>query len=315
MGPRTTYYSLAKERLKGKHPRVYNLILIIILLSLTGTSAFLISDILSFGLDYDDMSTQGSMSSLGAGRGNVSPAYWSENEKNRSAQKDAEPVDVQDSALNGNSSPGEDIGGQINSSNSSGTSSASSLSAGTINSAKKPGTIASSSKSHSSSGSSSSSRSRSSSEKKTDESANKGNATVPNNESINGTATNGTSIAQLPKNRSANLPIPIDSVTAKRQSIRSPAGVYRNESPQDLIDPDGGKDSDSGSERLKSETAAARMKTLADKEVPAKANNASKVNDAAKAGVQANAEMPTKVETPAEFETLCRGEDAGGDGS
>ena len=59
MGSRTTYYSLAKDRLKGNHPRVYNLILILTLLSLTGTAAFLISDILSFGLDYDDMSIQG----------------------------------------------------------------------------------------------------------------------------------------------------------------------------------------------------------------------------------------------------------------
>ena len=59
MGSRTTYYSLAKDRLKGNHPRIYNLILILTLMSLTGTAAFLISDIFSFGIDYDNMSIQG----------------------------------------------------------------------------------------------------------------------------------------------------------------------------------------------------------------------------------------------------------------
>ena len=39
MGTRITYYNLAKDRLKGRHPRIYNLILIFILLLLTGVAA------------------------------------------------------------------------------------------------------------------------------------------------------------------------------------------------------------------------------------------------------------------------------------
>ena len=81
MGSRTTYYSLAKDRLKGNHPRIYNLILILTLMSLTGTAAFLISDIFSFGIDYDDMSIQG-------GKGIILPALWGDKKASSGAADD-----------------------------------------------------------------------------------------------------------------------------------------------------------------------------------------------------------------------------------
>jgi hypothetical protein len=46
---RTTYYSLAREILIKKHPKVFNILLILALISMTGLAVFLISDILSFG--------------------------------------------------------------------------------------------------------------------------------------------------------------------------------------------------------------------------------------------------------------------------
>ena len=55
-GSSTTYYSLAREKLRGKHPRIFNLLLILVLISMTGLAAFLLSDILSFGLNSDHKS-------------------------------------------------------------------------------------------------------------------------------------------------------------------------------------------------------------------------------------------------------------------
>ena len=48
---RTTYYSLAREKLMENHPKIFSFLLILALISLTGLAAFLISDILSFGSD------------------------------------------------------------------------------------------------------------------------------------------------------------------------------------------------------------------------------------------------------------------------
>lgn len=55
-GSSTTYYSLAREKLRGKHPRIFNILLILVLISMTGLAAFLLSDILSFGLNSDHKS-------------------------------------------------------------------------------------------------------------------------------------------------------------------------------------------------------------------------------------------------------------------
>jgi hypothetical protein len=52
-GSRTTYYSLAREKLRGKHPRMLNVLILLLLISMAGFSAFLLSDILSFGLNSD----------------------------------------------------------------------------------------------------------------------------------------------------------------------------------------------------------------------------------------------------------------------
>ena len=48
---RTTYYSLAREKLMENHPKIFSFLLILALISVTGLAAFLISDILSFGSD------------------------------------------------------------------------------------------------------------------------------------------------------------------------------------------------------------------------------------------------------------------------
>jgi len=268
MGSRTTYYSLANDRLKGKHPRIYNLILILTLMSLTGTAAFLISDIFSFGIDYDDMSIQG-------GKGIIFPALWGDKKASSGAADDGGQENAL-SALDANASPNKAMSSQSTSNStgkdengnasmeldSSKTSSATGAATGSIASAKKTRTSTSSKKSHSSSGSSSSSRSKSSSEKAEEKAA------VPDNESANVTATNQTTITQLPENRSDTLSTQKDNATAKEQSNKPAAGVYRNESSQSLIDHDGGDDPASGSKSLNSETAAAGtadgMETLAD---------------------------------------------------
>jgi len=269
MGSRTTYYSLAKDRLKGNHPRIYNLILMLTLMSLTGTAAFLISDIFSFDIDYDDMSIQG-------GKGIIFPALWGDKKAisdatNDGGQETEDPL----SAFDANSSPNKAMSSQSTSNStvkdengnasmeldSSKTSSATGAATGSIASAKKTSSSTSSKKSHSSSGSSSSSRSKSSSEKEE-------KAAVPDNESANTNATNQTMITQLPENRSDTLSTQKDNATAKEQSNKPTAGVYRNESPQSLIDHDRGDDPASGSKSLNSETAAAGtthgMEILAD---------------------------------------------------
>lgn len=284
MGSKTTYYSLAKDRLKGKHPRTYNLILIFTLLSLTGTAAFLISDLLSFSIDCDNSGVQSSKGILSPDKSSLLPSPLTDSRASREAAKDtAQEKGPTLSVLDANSSPSDRISSQstVNSTeedelgkasreqNSSQNSSIAGQTRGSTASAKKAGTSTSISKSHSSSGSSgssSSSRSSSSSEKKVEEKAD-----VQNNES-------------------ANL-----------QSSKPTAGIYRNESPQNSIILDGGKASDSGPDPLKSETASAMtdamMKTLVDEEGSAKASNA------AKGEKQALAEMPAKTEPPARIRT------------
>ena len=275
MGSRTTYYSLAKDRLKGNHPRIYNLILMLTLMSLTGTAAFLISDIFSFGIDYDNMSIQG-------GKGIIFPALWGDKKASSGATDDGGQENAL-SALDANASPDKAMSSQSTSNStgkdengnasreldSSQTSSATGQATGSIASAKKTSSSTSSKKSHSSSGSSSSSRSKSSSEKEE-------KAAVPDNESANATATNQTSINHLPENRSDTLSTQKDNATAKEQSNKPTAGVYRNESPQSLIDHDAGDDPASGSKSLNSETAAAGttdgMEILPDDEGSAKGN-------------------------------------------
>ena len=52
-GSRTTYYSLAREKLRGKHPRILSALMVLLLISMAGFAAFLLSDIVSFGLNSD----------------------------------------------------------------------------------------------------------------------------------------------------------------------------------------------------------------------------------------------------------------------
>jgi hypothetical protein len=58
-GSRTTYYSLARENLIEKHPKMFNLLLILALIFMTGLAVFLISDILSFGSNSSYKGAQG----------------------------------------------------------------------------------------------------------------------------------------------------------------------------------------------------------------------------------------------------------------
>ena len=55
-GSRSTYYSLAREKLRGRHPTVFNILLVLVLITMTGLAAFLLSDIISFGLNSDHKS-------------------------------------------------------------------------------------------------------------------------------------------------------------------------------------------------------------------------------------------------------------------
>jgi hypothetical protein len=52
-GSRTTYYSLARDKLRGKHPRILSVLIVLLLISMAGFAAFLLSDIMSFGLNSD----------------------------------------------------------------------------------------------------------------------------------------------------------------------------------------------------------------------------------------------------------------------
>lgn len=50
-GSRITYYHLARKNLTERYPKLFNVLLIMILISMTGLAAFLISDIMSFASD------------------------------------------------------------------------------------------------------------------------------------------------------------------------------------------------------------------------------------------------------------------------
>ena len=52
-GSRTTYYNLAREKLRGKHPKILSALIVLVLISMAGFAAFLLSDIMSFGLNSD----------------------------------------------------------------------------------------------------------------------------------------------------------------------------------------------------------------------------------------------------------------------
>ncbi len=87
-GSRTTYYSLAREKLLSKHPRILNVLLVLVLISMAGFAAFLLSDILSFGSNSDHqtflvgLEGQDSIDSI------MSIINWNE--------KDIEPAAVED---------------------------------------------------------------------------------------------------------------------------------------------------------------------------------------------------------------------------
>ena len=61
---RITYYSLAREILIKKHPKIFNFLLILALIFMTGLAVFLISDILSFG---SNSSYKGALAGLDLG--------------------------------------------------------------------------------------------------------------------------------------------------------------------------------------------------------------------------------------------------------
>lgn len=332
VGSKTTYYSLAKDKLKGKHPRIYNLILIFTLLSLTSTAAFLISDILSFGINFDNPGVDGSKGLPGPEKSSLFPSLTDSkaSPKAEDAAWDSEPTL---SVLDANSSPGDEISSQLTANstgieelgkdvgeqNSSHTGSIAVQAAGSTSSSKPAGKSTSTSKSHSSSGSSSSSRSRSSSDKKGEN-----EAAVPNNESPNLTATNQTTVVQLLENSSATLPASNDTAGIEEQLNRVPAGIYRSESPQIAVDQKGRDDSGSRSEHLMSETNAAGMtaglNSQADNEESSEAENAGKdgkqETEAIRAAISTHAipvppaksETIVNVKNPDKAETLAKQE-------
>lgn len=284
MGSKSTYYSLAKDKLIGKHPRLYKLILIFTLLSLTGTAAFLISDILSFGIDYDKANLEA---------GDEKEPILSVLDANSS------PSDVISSQPTANSTAKDEMSKGSREQNSSQNSSAVGNTGGSSSIAKKAGISTGISKSHSSSGSSSSLRSSSSSEKKVEKKAD-----IGNNESANLTATNQTSGDHLPGNSSATLSASNDTASTIQQLNKMPAALYRNESPQIAVDESG--DSDSPSERLMIEPGAsgmaAEMKDQEDYQGSAEAVNA------AEAEIQAETETPEKIETAVKEKTNAKAE-------
>jgi len=316
MGSKTTYYSLAKDKLKGKHPRIYNLILIFTLFSLTGTAAFLISDILSFGVDYDNGGIQSSEDMSGLDKGSFFSSPLKDDGASREAAKDAaqekEPtlsVLVANSSPNGKTSIQKSVNstekGELEKASgelkASENISIDGQSAGLNTLAKQAGKSISISKSHSSSGSSSSSRSSSSSENKV-----KKKADIPNNESANLSAANQTSTAQLPTYSSATLPAPNDTSSTERLS-KLPAGIHRNESPQIAVGQKEGDDYDSRSESIMINMDPVGMNadsnSQADNEDPYEAEHAGNDGKREKAEMPAKNEIPVTSATPSKAET------------
>jgi hypothetical protein len=79
-GSRSTYYSLAREKLRGKHPKVFNILLVLVLIAMTGLAAFLLSDIISFGLNSDHKSVLAGFEDQDPVKSIMSIINW--NEKN-----------------------------------------------------------------------------------------------------------------------------------------------------------------------------------------------------------------------------------------
>ena len=79
-GSRSTYYSLAREKLRGKHPKVFNILLVLVLITMTGLAAFLLSDIISFGLNSDHKSVLAGLEDQDPIKSIMSIINW--NEKN-----------------------------------------------------------------------------------------------------------------------------------------------------------------------------------------------------------------------------------------
>jgi hypothetical protein len=100
-GSRTTYYSLARDKLREKHPRI--------LISMAGFAAFLLSDILSFGLNSDHRTFLAGLEHQDSIDNIVSIMNWNE--------KSTEPAAVENPVaqkrrfndpLETNTSPGKD---------------------------------------------------------------------------------------------------------------------------------------------------------------------------------------------------------------
>ena len=246
--PRTTYYSLAKDRLKEKHPMVYNLVLIFVLLTLIGTAAFLISDILSFVLDYDNENIQIDSGLPGPGKSNIFTSLWDGNKENRSPMEDIEPkLGLKDGLLTANSSPKMSMNNSM-ASNSTGkdemaktteelNSSDPSQSRSAISQAMSTTTtnegvhINQREEIHRSSSSSSKS---SSEEKESEETAAGSNNESTNNTAANNTAANETSITRLPGSLSIKFPNANETGIVQHHINSSSVGPYRNESPQKI---------------------------------------------------------------------------------
>jgi hypothetical protein len=77
-GSRTTYYSLAREKLLEKHPRILNVLLVLVLISLAGFAAFLLSDILSFGSNSDHQTFLAGLEGQDSIDGIMSIISWNE---------------------------------------------------------------------------------------------------------------------------------------------------------------------------------------------------------------------------------------------
>jgi hypothetical protein len=77
-GSRTTYYTLAREKLLGKHPRILNVLLVLVLISLAGFAAFLLSDILSFGSNSDHQTFLAGLEGQDSIDGIMSIISWNE---------------------------------------------------------------------------------------------------------------------------------------------------------------------------------------------------------------------------------------------
>jgi len=106
-GSRTTYYSLAREKLRGKHPRILSVLILLLLISMAGFATFLLSDILSFGLNSDHRTFLAGLEGQDSIDNILSIINW--NEKNIKPAAVENPVAQRrrfDNPLESNTSPG-----------------------------------------------------------------------------------------------------------------------------------------------------------------------------------------------------------------